>query len=299
MTENQSSRAWAPGRAAWTAAALACAVPALAAESAASTAPAGPGERNLPLWEAGIGAAAFSTPAYPGADDRSNRKLLLPFFLYRGKVLRADQEGVGARLLNTDKVEFDIGFAGALPAHSDDVEARRGMPDLGTLLEFGPRVKYKFADLGEHGRLRVDLPLRAVIEARGGLRRQGWTTEPRLVWEKRAEAGSGAPRWTLEAQLGAVFGDRRINRYFYEVAPQYATADRPAYRADPGLMLVRTGVGGTWRVNPDLRVFSFLRYERYAGAANADSPLMRKSTGVSAYVGLAWTFARSQERATE
>jgi outer membrane scaffolding protein for murein synthesis (MipA/OmpV family) len=62
-------------------------------------------------------------------------------------------------------------------------------------------------------------------------------------------------------------------------------------------MLVRTGVGGTWRVNPDLRVFSFLRYELYSGAANKDSPLMRKSTGVSAYVGLAWTFARSKERA--
>jgi outer membrane scaffolding protein for murein synthesis (MipA/OmpV family) len=269
----------------------ACLLPGIAAAQAE---PAG---RNLPLWEAGIGAAVFSTPAYPGADDRSNRHLLLPFFLYRGKVLRADQEGVGARLLNTDKVEFDIGFAGALPAHSDDVEARRGMPDLGTLLEFGPRVKYKFADFGEHGRLRFDLPLRAVIEARGGLRRQGWTTEPRLVWEKRAEARGGAPRWTLEAQLGAVFGDRRINRYFYEVAPQYATADRPAYRADPGLMLVRTGVGGTWRVNPDLRVFSFLRYEMYSRAANAESPLMRKSTGVSAYVGLAWTFARSQASA--
>jgi outer membrane scaffolding protein for murein synthesis (MipA/OmpV family) len=267
-----------------------CLLPGLAAAQSDRVEPV---ERDLPLWEAGIGAAGFSTPAYPGAEDRSNRGLVLPFFLYRGKILRADQNGVGARLLNTDKLEFDVGLAGALPAHSDDVEARRGMPDLGTLLEFGPRVKYKFADLGEYGRLRLDLPLRAVIEARGGLRRQGWTTEPRLVWEQRGEQG----RWTLEAQLGAVFGDRRINRYFYEVEPQYATADRPAYRADAGLMLVRTGVGGTLRLNPDLRLFSFLRYEMYSGAANSDSPLMRKSTGVSAYVGLAWTFARSQERA--
>jgi outer membrane protein len=268
-------------------------LPAVAAAQSEPAERVEPVERNLPLWEAGIGAAGFSTPAYPGSSDRSNRGLVLPFFLYRGKVLRADQNGVGARLLNTDKVEFDIGLAGALPAHSDDVEARRGMPDLGTLLEFGPRVKYKFADLGEYGRLRVDLPLRAVIEARGGLRRQGWTSEPRLVWEQRGEQG----RWTLEAQLGAVFGDRRINRYFYEVEPQYATAARPAYRADGGLMLVRTGVGGTLRLNPDLRLFSFLRYEVYSGAANSDSPLMRKSTGVSAYVGLAWTFARSQARA--
>jgi len=262
-------------------------------EPAQPTQPTQPVERNLPLWEVGVGAAGFSTPAYPGADDRSNRGLVLPYVLYRGKVLRADQNGVGARLLNTDKVEFDIGFSGSLPAQSDDVEARRGMPDLGTLVEFGPRVRYKFADLGEQGRMRFELPLRAVIEARGGLRRQGWTMEPRLVWEKR---GEGA-RWTLEGQLGAVFGDRRINRYFYEVEPQYATAERPAYHADGGLLLVRTGLFGTWRMNPDLRVFGFVRYESYSGAANQDSPLMKKSTGTSAGVGFAWTFARSQARA--
>jgi outer membrane scaffolding protein for murein synthesis (MipA/OmpV family) len=262
---------------------------------ALALAQAQPAERNLPLWEAGIGAAAFSTPAYPGADDRSNRGLVLPYLIYRGKVLRADQNGVGARLLNTDKVEFDVGFAGSLPAASSDVDARRGMPDLGTLVEFGPRVKYKFADMGEQGRLRLELPLRAVIEARGGLRRQGWTMEPRLVWEKRGEAA----RWTMEAQLGAVFGDRRISRYFYEVQPQYATADRPAYQADSGLLLVRTGLFGTYRLKPELRLFGFVRYESYAGAANRDSPLMRKSTGASVGMGFAWTFARSQERARD
>jgi len=260
------------------------------AEPVASAQPA---ESSLPLWEAGIGAAGFSTPAYPGADDRSNRGLVLPFLIYRGKIFRADQGGIGARLLNTDKVEFDIGFSGSLPAESDDVEARRGMRDLGTLVEFGPRVKYKFADLGEQGRMRFELPLRAVIEARGGLRRQGWTMEPRLVWETRGEQA----RWTMAAQLGAVFGDRRINRYFYEVEPQYATADRPAYRADGGLLLVRTGLFGTWRMNPDVRLFGFVRYESYAGAANEDSPLMKKSTGTSAGLGFAWTFARSAARA--
>lgn len=254
-----------------------------------------PEARNLPLWEAGVGAAVFSTPAYPGASDRSNRGLVLPFLLYRGKVLRADQEGVGARLLDTDKIEFDVGFAGALPAHSKDVEARRGMPDLGTLVEFGPRIKYKFADFGDAGRLRFDLPLRAVIEGRGGLRRQGWTTEPRLVWSQRADDAS----WTLEGQLGAVIGDRRIHRYFYDVAPQYATADRPAYRSSGGLMLVRTGVFGSYRINPDVRTFAFVRLDSYAGNANKDSPLFRKDTGVSAGVGLAWTLARSSRGAND
>jgi outer membrane scaffolding protein for murein synthesis (MipA/OmpV family) len=252
-----------------------------------------PAETNLPLWEAGLGAGMVSTPAYPGAETHSSRGLLLPFLIYRGEVLRSDQQGIGARLVNNDQVEFDIGFAASLPAHSNDVAARSGMPDLGTLVEFGPRVKLRLADIDANSRLRFDLPLRAVIEARGGLRRQGWTLEPRLVYETHGED----KLWTAEAHVGAVFGDARINRYFYEVRPEFARDDRPAYHAEGGLMLLRTGLFATRRVHPDVRLFGFVRYESYAGAANQDSPLMKRAVGTSAGFGLAWTLGRSTSRA--
>ncbi|MBQ5942628.1 MipA/OmpV family protein [Massilia sp. AB1] len=262
--------------------------------SASAAAAAQSDERHLPLWEIGIGAAGISTPAYPGADDRSSRLLALPFILYRGEVLRADQSGIGARLFHSDRVEFDVGLAGALPSDSDDVEVRAGMPDLGTLLEFGPRLKVKIADLDRSTRLRAELPLRAVIEVRGGLRQQGWTFEPRLVYERVGEGGA----WTFQGQLSAVVGNERIQRYFYEVAPQYANAARPAYAADAGLMLTRVGVFGTRRINRDLRLFGFLRFESYHGAANRDSPLHLRDTGVSGGVGFAWTWKRSSRRAS-
>ena len=167
------------------------------------------------------------------------------------------------------------------------------MPDLGTLLEFGPRLKVKLADLGGNRRLRAELPLRAVIEARSGLRTQGVTFEPRLVYEVAGERGL----WTLQGQLSAVVGDRKINRYFYEVQPQFATGARPAYAADSGLILSRLGLFGTRRINEDVRVFGFLRYESYKGAANRNSPLHVKDSGVSGGVGVAWTFRRSSRRA--
>jgi outer membrane scaffolding protein for murein synthesis (MipA/OmpV family) len=44
-------------------------------------------------------------------------------------------------------------------------------------------------------------------------------------------------------------------------------------------------------------MFGFVRYETYSGAANEDSPLMKKSSGASAGLGFAWTFARSAARA--
>ncbi|HEU4373371.1 MAG TPA: MipA/OmpV family protein [Telluria sp.] len=250
-------------------------------------------QQALPLWEAGVGALAVSTPAYPGAADRSSRGLALPFLIYRGEVLRSDQSGIGARLLHTDRVEFDVGFAASLPARSESVAARAGMPNLGFLGEFGPRLKIFLANPTPASRLRLDLPLRAVMEFRGGVRRQGTTFEPRLVYETRE---NGSP-WSYDASVAAVFGDSRINRYFYEVQPQYATPGRPVYNAGAGLVLMRVALSGSYKFNDDVRLFGFVRQESYAGAANRGSPLMKKTSGTSIGAGFAWTIGRSSSPA--
>ncbi len=250
-------------------------------------------DSNLPLWELGLGAAALSTPSYPASDERESRLLVVPSVIYRGEILRADRSGINARLFHSDRAELDVGFAGALPSDSDDVDERAGMPDFGPMIEFGPRLKLRLADLGANRRLRLELPLRAVIEARGGLHGRGYTFEPRLAYEV---AGEGR-RWTLEANLSAVLGDRKINRHFYEVAPQYATAARPAHAADAGLLLSRLGLFGSRYLNEDVRLFGYLRFESYKGTANRESPLHVKDSGVSGGVGVLWTFKRSAARA--
>lgn len=259
----------------------------------AGMAPALAAEPALPLWEAGVFGGTAVTPAYPGASERSTRKLALPYLIYRGKVLRADRSGVGARLLDTDRLGLDIGFALSLPARSSDVPARRGMPDLGTLVEFGPRLKVKLAEPTPHSRLGLELPLRAVIEARGGLRRQGATFEPRLVYGLQ----DAQQAWQVDASVGAVFGNAAINDYLYGVSTAFATAQRPAYAAKSGLMLTRLGLGGSYRLQRDWRAFAFVRYDTYAGAANRASPLLRQHSGTSAGIGLMWTWQRSSSLA--
>jgi outer membrane protein len=248
---------------------------------------------GLPLWELGVIGGAVSTPAYSGAQDRSSRRLVLPYLIYRGKVLRSDGSGIGARLVNTDRLELNIGFAASLPARSSDVAARAGMPDLGTLVEFGPRVKYRLARLNRSSVLRIEAPLRTVIEMRSGVRRQGWAFEPKLVYEKTA----GQDAWSLDATLGLVFGSAALNRYFYEVEPRFATPARPAYSARAGLMLVRGGLSASYQLSADVRLYSFLRYDSYANAVNRASPLLRQSSGSSAGLGLSWTLSRSSRRA--
>ncbi|KQQ91728.1 MipA/OmpV family protein [Massilia sp. Leaf139] len=262
---------------------------------AATSAQAQTGAPAQPLWELGLAAGAVSTPSYPGADDRETRGLALPVIIYRGKIFRSDQGGIGARVFKTDTAELDIGLAASLPARSDDVEARAGMPDLGALAEFGPRLKLRLARFDARSGLRAELPLRAVMEVRSGLRHQGYTFEPRLVYERRSADG----KWLFDTQLAAVVGDAKINRYFYEVRPQHATANRPAYAADAGLILVRAGVFAARVINPDLRAYAFLRAENYGVGKNDKSPLHLRDNGVSAGFGLSWTIKRSVALASD
>jgi MipA family protein len=48
----------------------------------------------------------------------------------------------------------------------------------------------------------------------------------------------------------------------------------------------------------DLRLFALGRLDSVAGGANRDSPLVRKTTGASAGVGLVYTLKRSAARAS-
>ena len=49
------------------------------------------GSERLPLWELGIGAAAYHQPNYPGSDVRSTTGFPFPYVIYRGDWFRIDR----------------------------------------------------------------------------------------------------------------------------------------------------------------------------------------------------------------
>lgn len=250
---------------------------------------------GLPLWEIGAAGGVVSMPAYPASTERSSRALVLPFVIYRGEVLRVDRSAISARVLRSDDYEFDIGFAAALPANSNDIAARSGMPDLGTLVEFGPRLKMTLARPAPGSQVRLEVPVRAVLELNSGVRSQGLSFEPELVYEIRDFNAA----WRVSANGSLVFGDRKLNSYFYGVSPQFAIAARPAYEAQAGLIATRLGLSAARDLMPGVRLYGYVRYERYDGAANRASPLFLQSSGTSAGIGLTWTLSRSERRAVD
>lgn len=242
-----------------------------------------------PLWEIGVFGFGVSQAAYPGAAERTRRAFGLPFAIYRGKYFRADENTVGVRALKTPTTELDIGFAGSFGARSNDVEIRRGMPSLGTLFEFGPRLKVNLPAPMPGSRLRVELPLRAVLDVSDSFQGRGFSFEPELDFGLSTAGGT-----RLGAKVGLIFGDRKLNHYLYGVAPQYASVTRPAYQGQAGLIASRVGLSTASSLGKDWEVFTFARYDSVSGAANAASPLVRKSGGPSVGIGLAWTFWRSE-----
>lgn len=242
-----------------------------------------------PLWEVGVFGFGVSQTAYPGAAERTSRAFGLPFFIYRGKYFRADENTVGVRAVKTPTTELDIGFSGSFGASSSDVEIRRGMPSLGTLFEFGPRLKVNLPAPTPQSRLRLELPLRAVLDVSDGFRGRGFSFEPEIDFSLPVAGGT-----RVGAKLGLIFGDRKLNDYVYGVATPFANAARPAYQVQAGLIATRLRLSTATRLSKDWDLFTFARYDTVNGAANHDSPLVRRSGGPSVGVGLAWTFWRSE-----
>lgn len=266
----------------------------LAASSAwASESPAR--RESPPLWEVGIGAAGVSQQAYPGSDQQARRALVLPYLIYRGKVLRADGDGAGLRAVRTDAFELDVSFAGTLSSGSETLRAREGMPRLGTLVEAGPVARWFVNGRGAAERLVLELPVRGVFELSHLSRHRGMTFEPRLAWQHRPQANGLA----YGASVGAVVGDRRLGSTFYGVTAGEARPDRPAFDAKAGLIAWRLGGSVAKNLTPDLRLYAFGRLDSLAGAANRDSALVRQTTGFTYGIGLSYTLMRSAASASD
>lgn len=251
--------------------------------SAAAVLPAAAVER--PLWELGLGVAGLQLPHYRGAERSSRWLLPTPWAVYRGEVLRANRDGLKAMLFDTDRIDLDLSVAASAPSRSADEPVRQGMPDLPGTLEFGPNLNLRLAR-GPGWKLEARLPVRLAFTLESSPKFIGWATTPNLNLDL------AAGEWNVGAQIGAPFGSRRLNATFYDVAPAYATATRPAYSAEGG----RAGWQGTLGVSRrdgDRWFGAFVRVDSLSGAVFADSPLVRRTTHATFGVAMSWVLWQS------
>jgi outer membrane protein len=243
-----------------------------------------------PEWELGLGVAAIDFPLYRGAAERRSYLLPAPYVQYRGKFLQVDRDRVRGLLFRSERVELDVSLNGAVPVSSQDSEARRDMPDLDPTLELGPSLNFHlYYDERRHTNLDLRLPVRAVFAV--GTRhitRQGWLAQPTLSLDLRTVV----PGWSLGLQGSLLFGDQDYHSYFYDVAPQYATALRPAYSASGGFAGKQL-LASLSRRYGDVWMGGFVKWDDLNGAVFADSPLVQRGQSFAAGFMVAWVFAKS------
>ena len=245
-----------------------------------------------PLWELGIGVAGFRFDDYRGSDHTNNYLLPLPFFVYRGPLLRADRDGARAILFSGQRVVVDVSLGASVPTKSKDEGARSGMPDLAGTFEIGPNVVVELWQASDR-RLKVDLrmPVREAITLERSPRAIGLTFSPNLNLDISGLPGKG----NLGFLAGPLFADQRYHQYFYSVAPEFATPSRPAYEAPGGYAGWRATTAFSRRFG-NAWFGAFVRYDNLHGAVFAPSPLVRKETTVTAGFGISWIFATSSQR---
>ena len=250
---------------------------------------------QLPLWEAGAGAAVLRFPDYRGSNQRQSWLLPVPYIIYRGEFLQADERRMRGLFYKTDRLEFDVSINGSVPVDSGKNDARRGMPNLDGTLELGPGLNLKLMETGDRRtRMELRLPLRAVFASDfSHVRHVGWMFQPQINVDVRDPLGIAG--WKLGLLAGPIYSDQRYNRYFYTVEPAFATAARPAYNAGKGYGGVQM-IAALSKRYPKFWIGAFVKWDSLRGAAFADSPLVKDKQGVAAGFSIAWILGESKTR---
>ncbi len=255
---------------------------------------------SQPLWEFGVGGGVVDVPNYPASDERNTVALALPYVIYRGDIFRVGGGGARAVVVEKSDFEFDISLGGAFSANNEDDGVRDGMPDLDYLFEVGPQLIYRVKDFrfasGGTGRLNARLQSRAVFSTDfSGIDHQGYVLEPTLTYQQR---GWLYEKTSLTLSFSVLFATEQLHDYFYEVEPQYATANRPQYDASGGYLGAEVSVGMAFPLRENIRGFFGGAIQLNQGAANRNSPLFENDVTYSLGIGFVWRLYESEQKAS-
>jgi outer membrane scaffolding protein for murein synthesis (MipA/OmpV family) len=165
------------------------------------------------------------------------------------------------------------------------------MPDLDPTLELGPSLNFLLAQNPQGRKLTLKLPLRAVIASDfHHTTAAGVLANPQLNLDIPLQHD-----WKLGLVAGALIGDRKYHGYFYSVAPQYASADRPAYDAPGGYSGTQFIAAASKRFD-SFWVGAFVKYDNVSHAAFEASPLVKQHNNLAAGFGISWVFAQSAQQ---
>lgn len=241
-------------------------------------------------WELGAALAALRIPLYPGSASSRDYLLPLPYARLRSEFLDLD-EGIHARLLRSRDLRLSLSADLGVPVDSDASSARKGMPDLDTVVQIGPVLEMTLAgDRHKVWDLRFELPARLALATDvKTVVNLGWLYEPRISYEVRRVSNRGLA-WRFTA--GLRYASEEYHTYYYAVPAAFASAERAQFTAGSGYGGGFADVFVGWR-DASMLYWAFARYQNISAAVFAESPLVEQKDYYFLGVGLTWIFAQS------
>ena len=250
--------------------------------------------KEKPLWELGVGLGLLQMPDYRGSDENRLYMLPYPYVIYRGDILKVEEQNISGQIFKTDRILLDFSGYGAVPVKSSNNSARTDMQDLDPTFELGPALTIKLRESKEDKyKLDLSLPVRAFFSTNfSSVRHEGWMFSPRINFMKDDLIPDTGLNLGISA--GPIFADSGYHAYFYTVEPAYATAARPAYSAGGGYS------GSTLTVGLDKSYkqfifFAFVSADFLQGASFENSPLVKRETSFMSGISVSWIFFKSEK----
>jgi outer membrane protein len=241
-------------------------------------------------WELGAGFAGFDIPLYVGSSKNKQYLFPVPHAKLWSRYLEID-DNVRGFFYTSPKIRLDISADLGIPVSSDDSDARQGMPNLNTVLQFGPSLEITLSG-SRRGKdeLRLELPIRAAIATDiKNTENIGWIFEPRVTYEKRRKNKHGL---SYSATLGLQYSTRDYHAYYYDVESQFVTPVRTFFKSDKGYSGVITDIVATWREGKII-YWTYLRYHGLNNTAFENSPLVEEKNYYLIGAGVTWVLAQS------
>jgi len=245
-------------------------------------------KKNEYHLQLGLGAGYGIVPHYPASNQSSSKSIILPIIIYRGDILKSDQEeGTRAELFRHQELDINLSFGARFSNDSKDNIARTGMPNLNYIIEVGPSLNYKLFRERNKRMLTFQAPLRFTSETDFKyFNYLGLVFEPEI---KLQMFNFLVDKLKYTSSLSVEFYSDRVANYFYEVESKYATNDRFSYEAQPGLSTLTLGQSFTYDFN-QFKLIAGVNFNNYSFSVNKNSPLYKSQNDYSVFTALAWFF---------
>lgn len=239
-----------------------------------------PGESNVeiekPLWEIGVFSGVARLPHYRGADEYELYVLPLPYFIYRGDVVKATREGVRGIFYSNERAELSLSFGGNPPVSYDNT-AREGMKKLNAVLEAGPQLKLFLREKKSLDPFYISLSAHTAWSADiedGEIDWEGLHGIARLIYRNRTMFSEQNITYGLNLSLDVA--NSEFHSYYYDVNETEVLPDRPSYKAGGGYSGLSISCNAVKKVNDRISIGVYYRWDSLDGAVYEGSPLVRE-----------------------